>query len=230
MRCRKVRSFLSAYCRDEISGSRKLAVSEHLSTCQDCRREESEYRVMLDAAREMPAMTVSKDFTTALFNRIAEERFVETRTKAYLPSKRAPLARWSVLIPAVASACLVLLVGLMTLLPNGQQDSSLMANTNTSKELPAYVTAQPTNNPNMTASLEKDWSLATELARAERLNRLSRAVGAQVEFQGFEPASGAANVSAMTNGVPLSADHHRLRTIIRVYHAPDANRGAVNTY
>lgn len=228
MRCRRTRSFLSAYCRDELSGSQALAVSEHLSTCPECRREESEYRAMLEAAVQAPSRTVSADFTNKLFNRIAEERFAETRTKAYLP-RRAPLVRWAAAVPVMASVCVVAMVGIMALAPGGQQPATVIADLGHDSSA-RYLTAQPTQNPNMTVSLEKDWSLAAQMARAERLSKLSRAVGAQVEFYGLTPSYGATNVSA--NGtVPYVSEFYRIRPVVRQYQALDGTtREVTQTY
>ena len=101
MRCRKVRSFLSAYCNDELTGRKRLAVREHLSTCCDCRREEAFYGSMKTAAGELPGLSVSADFNPQLLNRIARERFAETRTRAFLP-RRAPIVSWSRAVPILA--------------------------------------------------------------------------------------------------------------------------------
>ncbi len=230
MRCRKVRSFLSAYCRDELSGSRRLAVAEHLSTCSDCRREESEYRSMLEAAGRVPAFSVSKDFSAKLFNRIAEERFAETRTKAYLP-KRAPLIRWATAMPALAAACALVLVGIL-MVPQGHQAPTQFA-ANSSGLDDSYRTVQPVNNPNLTNSLEKDWSLSTQIARAERLNRISRSVAPQVEFYGFDPALSGTNVAARSGQVaPYMPDFVRIRPVIRIYQPPHGTtpREVTQTY
>ena len=43
MRCRRTRSFLSAYSNDELTGRQKRAVAEHLAECAECRREEAVY-------------------------------------------------------------------------------------------------------------------------------------------------------------------------------------------
>lgn len=229
MRCRRTRSFLSAYCRDELSGSQALAVSEHLSTCPECRREESEYRAMLEAAVAAPSRRVSADFTNKLFNRIAEERFAETRTKAYLP-KRAPLVRWAAVVPAVASLCVVALVGIMAFMSGGQEPATVMADASHDSSS-RYLTAQPTHNPNMTVNLEKDWSLATQMARAERMNKLSQAVGAQVEIHGLTRSYGATNVSTRTGNAPYMFESDRARPVIRFYQAPDGNtREVTHTY
>ncbi len=229
MRCRRTRSFLSAYCKDELSPSQQLAVSEHLSTCPECRREESEFRALLEATSLVSSRTVSADFTAKLFNRIAEERFAETRTQAYLP-KRAPLVLWTRLVPVMASACVVAVVGIMTFMPGTDSPSGVIADLSTDP-LPRHMTVQPTHNPNMTVSLEKDWSLAAQMARAERLNRLSQAVGAQVEFHRMAPMYGATNVAAQTGAVPYVSDFYRIRPVIRMYQNPDAAAKEVsNTY
>lgn len=232
MRCRKVRSCLSAYCKDELSGSRKLAVSEHLSTCSDCRREESEYRSMLEALGQVPAFGVSDDFNNKLFNRIAEERFAETRSKAYLPT-RAPLLGWTRLVPAVAAACLLLVVGVMFLAGSPESPSPMMAS-GPDSGTDEYLTAQPVNNPNMTASLEKDWTLNTQIARAERLSRISRSVGTQVEFVGVDASAlGLSNVSSRSGApAPYVPDFFRVRPVVKTYHAPQGTtvREVSDTY
>lgn len=228
MRCRRIRSCLSAYCREELTPAQQLAVSEHLSTCPDCRREESEYRALLEAAVQVPSRKVSPDFTTQLFNRIAQERFAETRTKAYLP-KRAPLVRWQVAAPVLASACVLALVAFTAFWPGVDQPGGMMAGVS-DEQLPRHLTVQPTHNPNMTVSLEKDWSLAAQMARAERLNRLSQAVGAQVEFHGLGSSYGATNVAARNGAAPYISDFYRIRPVLRDYQNPDAAREVNNTY
>ena len=117
MRCQKVRSYLSAYCNDELAGRKKLAVDEHLSTCALCRKEESLYNAMFAAKSEIGSLEVSNDFNNNLLNRIANERFAETRTKAYHP-QRPPLMVWSKVVPAVVSA-FVVVFALVTLFSGG---------------------------------------------------------------------------------------------------------------
>jgi len=109
MRCRKVRSFLSAYCSGELDRRHNRAVSEHLLTCAACRREEAVYRQMVEAVAEVPQMGITEDFNSRLLNRIAQERFAETRTKAYMP-KPAPLFLWRRVAPVLATFCLAVFV------------------------------------------------------------------------------------------------------------------------
>ncbi|HOD66806.1 MAG TPA: hypothetical protein PKW75_07535 [candidate division Zixibacteria bacterium] len=199
-------------------------MSEHLSTCPECRREESEYRSLFAAAEQVKARTVSADFTTKLFHRLAEERFAETRTKAYLP-KRAPVVRWAAVAPVAVSVCVLTLVGIM-MLSGGQEPQTAMADLGGDPST-RYMTAQPTHNPNLTVNLEKDWSLAAQMARAERLNRLSQAVGAQVEFHGL-PTYGATNVAATTGASPYVSEVYRIRPVIRSYQTPDGTAREVD--
>jgi len=187
---------------------------------------------MLEAAARIPAHGVSRDFTANLFNRIAEERFAETRSKAYLP-KRAPLVRWTAAIPAIATACALVLVGILAV-PHGDR-APLQYASNTNQGLDdSYKTVQPVNNPNLSNSLEKDWSLSTQIARAERLNRISRSVAPQVEFYGFDPSLSGTNVSAQTGQVvPYMPDFVRIRPVIRTYQAPHGtttSREVTQTY
>ena len=80
MRCRKARSYLSAYCNDELTDRTRLAVSDHLSTCSTCRKEEAIYRSMISSGAEIEGLKVDDDFNTRLLNRSAQERFAQTRT------------------------------------------------------------------------------------------------------------------------------------------------------
>ncbi|MCK4462475.1 MAG: zf-HC2 domain-containing protein, partial [candidate division Zixibacteria bacterium] len=114
MRCRKVRSFLSAYCRDELQSNRRRQVSEHLLACPACRRQETVCRDMNTTLQEMPTLKATDGFNQRLLQRVAQERFAETRTKAYQP-KSAPLFLWRKLVPVMATACIALLAVIVTL-------------------------------------------------------------------------------------------------------------------
>ncbi len=216
MRCRRARSYLSAYCSDELNGRRKLAVSEHLATCSSCRKEEAFYRSLNGAGSAMSSKTVSKDFNTALLNRIAQERFAETRTKAYLPHT-APRFAWGKVLPVMVSACVVALMAVFTVSPSFHSTGfSAQAGLNDS-----YLTVQPTNNPNMTVSMHKGWSLSNQLARARRINDISNSVA---RTGGFLPTGlGLTSVAARTNvQAPYVQTFYRVRPIVRVYAPPDA--------
>lgn len=218
MRCRKVRSYLSAYCNDELSGRKKLAIDEHLSNCAVCRKEEAIYYSLNSARNDLGSIKVSNDFNTALLNRIARERFAETRTKAYLP-QNPPILTWSKVIPAVASALVMVLVAISVF--NG----SLM---NGNKQLLAtngldnsYLTAQPTHNPNMTVNMNKNWSLDNQLAKTERVNTISNYLTKVGSFSGTNQNL-ATNVSAREEiPIPFVSTYYRVRPVIRVYIIPD---------
>jgi hypothetical protein len=230
MRCRKVRSYLSAYCSDELGGRRKLAVGEHLSTCSTCRREEAAYRSVMAARTQLPAMKLSDDFNTKLLNRIAQERFSETRTKAYLP-RPAPVIAWGRVVPAVVSACLALAIGAVVYLPNHDGGSGPSATGGRADDL--YLTVQPVNNPNMTANLKKDWSLSKEMARAERINLMTDRMTPAGNFGGLD--NEARFVTVSSRGTPPSpyADRcYRVRPVVRVYRSTEDSsaKEGMNTY
>ncbi len=210
MRCQKVRSYLSAYCNDELAGRKKLAVDEHLSTCALCRKEESLYNAMFVAKAEIPSLEVSKDFNNSLLNRIANERFAETRTKAYHP-QNPPLMAWSKVVPAVASAFVVVFT-LFTLFSGDEQiNSTNFANLGNSLD-DSYLTAQPTNNPNM----NKNWSLDNHLAKVERSNRISRNMMPTESFSGNQNMSLASVKSRSNTQVPYVTTYYKVRKVIRL--------------
>ena len=234
MRCRKARSLLSAASSDEMSGRQLLALREHLSSCADCRREAAMYESIREAAREMPRPKVSDDFNTRLLNRIAQERFAETRTQAYLP-RRAPRLTWRVLAPVttVVMVGLVAAVSLLTL-----NDG---AGTRTAAVAPAplddsYLTAQPTSNPNWTASaqpaaMESGWSLARQVVKAERFNQLTRRLTDRHGFASFyDYGSMVRSVTPDSQILPFqNVGFNSLQPGVRVYRtSTTTNTGGVN--
>lgn len=222
MRCRKVRSCLSAYCNDELSGSDRLAIAEHLSTCSACRKEAAIYNSINENRSEISELKVSNDFNVNLLNRIAQERFAETRTKAYLP-RTAPRVVWGRAIPAFVTACLVLVVSVVMLTPGAKQ--GIVPGASDSRSLSdAYLTVQPTTNPNLTVNLDQGWSLADQLARVERVsvisNRLSRADG----FDWDDYSSGLRQASSHAGyRAPYAPNYYQVRPVVRIYGLPGAS-------
>ncbi|MEA3296650.1 MAG: zf-HC2 domain-containing protein [candidate division Zixibacteria bacterium] len=224
MRCRKVRSCLSAYCRGELTGRKELAISDHLLTCAGCRREEAIFRNLVRTVGEIPAISVSDDFNARLLNRIARERFAGMRTKAYLP-KNAPVFLWRRVVPVAATACLAVLAVIATLsLPYNSGTPGIAQSAHKLDD--SYLTVQPDSNPNMTVNLRKDWSLSTQLARAERINRISHTI---------TPAGGFGSwgnnhqlirmVSLSSRPLPYVANYFRVRPVVRIYISPGSARG-----
>ena len=210
MRCRKVRSLLSAYSNEELIGQQQVAVREHLSTCAACRKEAAVYASIRQASGELPGIALSDDFNTGLLNRIAQERFSETRTKAYFP-RRAPLVSWRLMAPVLVSAALVVFVVISMLGP--AQTERGVTLTDASAQLDdLYLTVQPMNNPNMADNLQKNWSLGRQLAKAERLIRISGSLTDRGGFGDLRLASG-------TGQAPYGVDYFRAQPVFRVYEA-----------
>ena len=217
MRCRKVRSYLSAYCSGELTGRRQVAVGEHLAGCSSCREEEAAFNAVHLAGKHLPGFDLSEDFNTRLLNRIARERFAETRTKAFLP-KRAPLVAWGKVVPAVVTACAVVLVGIFAFLP-GENNSGNFADAPRTSDDALYLTVQPTNNPNMAVNMNKDWSLSEQMARAERINRITSQITPVGSFgsANYRYRTTGTNVSARRPTAPYVDNFYRVRTVVRVY-------------
>lgn len=215
MRCQKVRSFLSAYCNDELDSRKKMAVGDHLSDCAACRKEEAFYRSIKKATPAVGSLKVSGGFNDKLLNRIAQERFKETRTKAYLP-KPAPVLSWGKVVPVVASTFVMVLVAFSLFLNGGENPiNPQMANVDQSKL--DYMTVQPTNNPNMTVNADKSWSFNQQLAKAERVTRISRNM---TQGQSFNTLASQTIQPANQNRAPFAHDYYRIRPVIKVYVAP----------
>ncbi|MCD6250633.1 MAG: zf-HC2 domain-containing protein [candidate division Zixibacteria bacterium] len=173
MRCRKVRSLLSAACSEELDVRQYAEVMEHVASCPSCKREYAIYASIQEGAREIPDEPISDDFNTRLLGRIAEERFAETRTKAYLP-KRAPKFQWRSLVPVTVVAGLLAVVTLNVYQPS-QEMSSTTPTANTPIHMDdRYLTTQPSSNPNVTVAMEDSWTLNQKLARTERLGQISQ--------------------------------------------------------
>ncbi len=229
MRCRKVRSCLSAYCKDELAGRKKLAVGEHLAVCTDCRAVKAEYHSLGEIGNQIPGMSVSDGFNTALLNQIAQERFAETRTKAYLP-KPVPVIRWAAVVPSVVGAFVVIFVAAMSFMPGSLDDNMGMATTHTVIN-DAYLTAQPIRNPNMTQPIAKDWSLTSQLARTEKLRERTQRVINRMRINATAPQYRVSNVSHNTDVAgPYVPTYYRLRQNVKTYQSPEPQRGATTVY
>lgn len=226
MRWQKARSFLSAYCNDELSNRRKLKVSRMLQTSKTLQAEEQEYRAMQESLKQLRGTAVSGDFNNKLLNRIAQERFKETRTKAYLP-KAAPLIRWSRAIPAVATATAALVMAFMVF--GGPQSTGNSAGyaVNSGDNYDAYLTAQPTNNPNVTVPLAKNWSLNQQMAAVERVRRLSEAM--RPTLGGFDLDNSMNHLagarSSATQQIPYVPNYYRVRPVLQLYISPQSTAG-----
>lgn len=174
MHCRKVRSYLPTFSNGELSGSVQMAVREHLSNCPACRAESATYVAMKQSLKSKARITTSSDFNTKLLNRIAQERYSEVRTKAYLP-KRAPLFTWRTVAPVLVTSVALAVTGVTLIKDNYYFHSteSVAQAVNPAQD-DSYLTVQPTFNPNLSSSLGPSWSLNRSVAQSERLTTLGR--------------------------------------------------------
>ena len=170
MRCRKVRSFLSAYCRDELPGKQASAILAHLEGCPECRLEETAYRELNMAMGDLPGYSVSDDFNSRLLKRVADERFKEVRSKAYMP-KRIPVVTFNRLAPILAAACFV-----FAFVFSGGMEKLLDKN-----DVPSAIVSTELDNSYMTAQPE-DWAFRKQVARATRIKGLMNRLSGQNSF------------------------------------------------
>lgn len=191
MRCRRVRFYLSAYCRSELSEGRCKAVLEHLESCPDCRREEGVLRDMMGALNKSFHYEVSADFSGRLLNRIGAERFSETRTRAFFP-KKTPVIGWTRAVPAIATVCLILTFVLTGGLKNMYRQivPEQIASVTTQNLDNSYMTIQPQSDHVLTqhamvAMAGKDWAFKSQLARYNRIRSLMNAMQSQNDFASY---------------------------------------------
>jgi len=185
MRCRRVRSFLSAYCRDELPEKRQESIREHLSRCAECRREEAVFRELYGSIDTLPKPAVSDDFNARLLNRVARERFKETRSKAYFP-KRAPVLGWGRLAPAVATACLVLAFvfsGGIGLIDGPDQPAEFADNGQPGQYIDdRYKDVQPEETHVLTQHSISNWAFQKQVDKANRIRNLMNQLAGQRSF------------------------------------------------
>jgi hypothetical protein len=172
---------------------------------------------MLQAGQQLPELAVSDDFNSKLLNRIAQERFAETRTKAYLP-RRAPVILWRQAIPAFATACLVVLLAVVVLSPQFKNGDTRM----TDKEMlldDSYLYAQPTN----ATCVRENWSFKQQLTQIERMNRISRAILRQAGWINVRRTATWATSSTPHNyrPVPSMPTYYKTRLVVPTAVSPE---------
>ena len=214
MRCRKVRSLLSAACSDELDVRRQAAVREHLASCSSCRKEASYYTAMDQAKSQMPQKSLSHDFNARLLDRVGRERFQQTRTRAYLPHG-VPHLMWRTLVPVAVTAALavVAISGYRHFGPTAPGSSA-------NAQLPtpmddSYLTVQPTANHSAAMAMGNDWSLRQQLARSERLETVSREMTNNAGF-GSMHLAGMTSPAGMAFPAP-SQYYPQQRPVYKIY-------------
>jgi len=124
----------------------------------------------------MTQVQVSADFNARLMDRLAKERFSETRSKAYLPNKRVPVVNLTRISAVIAAACFVfafIFAGGVEkfLLPN---DNQTIANTAADPLLSDdYQTVQPQS---------EHWVFKDQLQRATRIKSMMQRLSGESQF------------------------------------------------
>lgn len=220
MRFRKVRSFLSAYSNDELEARQKEAVREQLAHDETLKREALIFKQIKDACREFEDLKPADDFNARLLNRIAAERFAETRTKAYLPARVPGLWR-RIAVPAMTTVTIGFfgLVGYSTWQASPwQSQATAQRGEQQLGEDDSYLFASSENNPNLGRKADMGRSLSNLMARVDRADKIS-----------FSMTSGARHVtnnrlashqtwSGNTRRcpIPFSIQFYRVRPILKV--------------
>jgi len=215
MRCRKVRSFLSTFCRGETSPDITAAIGGHLEQCSSCRREAEVYRSLNEGLKSLPVRKAADDFNARLFQKIAREQFAETRSKAYLPGKIPRFYRPQLISYAVAAVVIIAFgAGLQfggDFLGGGKPIVTVTQGLRTGDD---YLTAQPSDNP----FLNERKSIGQTVEQYNRFRQYSRALRAHSDIDGYIGV--AAGVSLASQNSESGAGYVpgiRIRPVVRDY-------------
>jgi len=200
-----------------LTGAILRDVREHLSTCRECRNEEAVYRSMRLATKQVSENHLSRDFNTRLMDRLAQERFAETRSKAYLP-KPAPLLQWRRLVPAVVSVVAIALVAVSFSQFSGSPIAQGPVAAVSVGENDDYLTAQPLRDRNETAQLKPEWSLNGHMAQTDRLSRLTSSMTQRSGFDNSAESGGFQPIAILRPGhQPFVLYFYRVKPVIKTY-------------
>jgi anti-sigma factor RsiW len=215
MRFRKVRSYLSAYCSGELSDRRQEQLREELAGSEALRRELAAFEAIREAAREIPQESVSDDFNARLLNRIAEERFKETRSKAYLPQSGLAVG-FRKLVPALASVA-VLALAVIGFWPGAGEQLQVGNQPVASASGDRHLSVQPTDNPNMSATFSQPISLQNLIARVDRADEISNLLTRSNIFGGHNGVPAVTAAAAHdSRPLPFNTTFFRVRPILKV--------------
>jgi hypothetical protein len=169
---------------------------------------------MRKAGRELPESKVSDDFNARLLDRVARERFAETRTQAYLP-KPAPLFLWRQAVPVAITAVLALFAGITMFGSSDQNSGTYLADRGGLDD--SYLTAQPANNPNMIPGFGGEVSLPQLMAKVDRADEISNFLTGSRDFGGVSRTGGLSWTAMRTRvRTPFNDYHYTVRPVIRV--------------
>lgn len=215
MRCRKVRSFLSTYSKNEISAGTAAKIKRHLDECVSCRRELEMVQSVQAMVKGMAPRKTSDDFTARVLSRVAQERFAETKSKAYLPG-RIPLLGGVRLAMVSTVAVVVLALGIsfntghVFVSPSMPQATLTAPAPGSTGADDRYLTAQPTDNP----LLNEHKSVSRMIAQYNRWREYSKSLRSHSAAEQFAGGGTAVMASSQGGG---GATEYRIRPIVKNY-------------
>jgi len=134
-----------------------------------------------------PKYSVSEDFNSRLLKKIADERFSETRSRAYLP-KKIPVLTFNRLAPLFAAACFIfafMFSGGLNLMMDKQKSTEVVS-TGLNDD---YLTTQPGPDHILNQHLAANWVFSEQVARANRIKGLMTRLAGQNSFGSLASSS-----------------------------------------
>ncbi len=228
MRFRKVRSLLSAYSNDELDANRSEKLREQLAQSNELKREALVFDKIKETSKELPSIELSDDFNARLLNRIAQERFAETKTKAYLPKSINGLFR-RYAVPAMATAAVALIgfVGISNYQPNSSAPVQLAGVSSDTLD-DSYLSAQPIDNPKYRKNDRADRTLSGLMARVDHADRMTSLLTGSSRWGGNNRLAG--RITSRQKYIPFSIQYFRVRPVLRVKTNVSQMQGEGNTY
>ncbi len=111
MNCRKIKELISVYLDGELGGQEQRLLKSHLATCRQCREEVEAIEKAWNMLGEVEKIDPDPNYIARFWTR------VETQMPWYkkiLPNIRENMFRRR-LVPALAMACVLILVGVVTI-------------------------------------------------------------------------------------------------------------------
>ena len=185
MRCRKVRSCLSTYFRQELPADSAAEIKKHLEDCSSCQREADTVRSVQALVRKVKPIEASDGFNTALLQKIGQEGQIRKDNKDDMPGG-IPSFGITRLATVTAATVVVLAFSIsfnVTDFLNGSF-SPRMVETDTTPTIDGdrYLTVQPTDNP----LLNERKSVSNMVKQYNRWREYSRSLrsGSADQFSG----------------------------------------------
>lgn len=220
MNCRKARSLLSAFSKDELSYSETEKLLQHLDSCPGCRKEKELAEQLSQAVSSLPKQELSEDFNMKLFEKIHNAPRDVSAFQAHLPRK-APsmflfgLKRFS---PAIAVTAVLALAFTFMLSPDagiGIGDEQIVTENSAPPDGQRIVqndaNAQPANSGLRGLKLEQSMLESLSVAVSMRNGRILDMLSDEQKAQFGSPGAWPGTQNVKTSGP--SRSHYVLPTV-----------------